>query len=340
MDSNENDFINIIIPASSFYVPYLSALLVSILCNKNKEDKLFFHILTEDITEKDKHKLAFLKFYGEFKIEYVYPNSDLIAGIKECVSKHINNLCNYKLHISSLFPNIHKAIILEGDMIVLSSLKELYDIDINDTPFAAVKDPWIEDIQETQFDIPKKYRYCNTGMFLANLDLWRKLKIEDVFKDIIKKYNDKLLFPDQDIFNIAFHKVTKHLPAKWNIYVNINYNHIEEQKEAYEQGLDNFAGIIHYAASDKPWNKDTNCSEHFWFYARKTPFYEKMLENYLQKDLYFELEQVFKYKNNFLKYLRYVLINKLFPFYKKEHYLEKEKQYNKLLSIAKKIRGV
>ena len=337
MAKYSDEIMHIITPSSSHYVPFLSTLLASIILNKSKNDRYHFHVLTEDITEKEKVKINYLKKYGNFDIEYVYPNQKLIAGIKECVSKHINNLCNYKMHIASLFPNIHKAIILEGDMVVLSSLKELYDTNIENTPFAAVKDPWCEDIQD-RYDIPKNYRYCNTGMFLANLDLWRVMNIEEKFKNLISKYNDKLLFPDQDIFNMAFYKDIKYLPQKWNIYVNIKYNHIEEELEAYHNGIEKFSGIVHYAAPEKPWLQECNYSEFFWIYSKKTPFYKNVLKNYLFNSCLSTIKYVFCYKKLKFEYV-YCLVLSYLCFKKKTYYKEKMLTAKSKLDVASKIIG-
>ena len=195
-----DDVMHVIIPSSSHYVPYLAVLLTSILCNKNDEDKLYFHIMSEDITEADKVRLEEVRKFGDFDIEYVEMNPDDIKDVPVCKAFFINNLCNYKMKIASIFKDIKKALVLEVDMIVQSSLRELFDHDMGESAFAAVKDPWCEEFQEI-FDIPKKYRYCNTGMFLANLELWRKKNYEQKMFENIKKNGSKLIFPDQDILH-------------------------------------------------------------------------------------------------------------------------------------------
>ena len=92
---------------------------------------------------------------------------------------------------------------LEVDIVVLNSLKELFEIDMENHAFVAIKDQWHEEFQEL-FDIPKKYRHCNTGMFMANLRLWKEMKIEEHFFTNINQYGKKLIFPGQDIFKTTF----------------------------------------------------------------------------------------------------------------------------------------
>ena len=332
----DNELIHIIIPSSSYYVPYLSVLLTSVLCNKNAEDNLFFHILTEDITDEDKKWINLLKMYGSFKIEYIYPDIRIIAGIKKCVSSYINNLCNYKLYLSTLFPDLDKVIVLEGDMIVLGSFRELYETDTTNTPFCAVKDLWCGEL-EKRFNLPDGYSYCNTGMFLANLDLWRSMNIEDEFKKIILSNNEKLLYPDQDIFNMAFCKCIKYLPAKWNFYGNVEYENKEEQEEIYKNCIEKSSGIIHYANPYKPWLSDTKYSAYFWFYARKSPYYEKILTDYTLNNHCKKLYYAKNYYKLLLEYFKYKLLYRIFRGKKSEHYLRKKNLWKQKLEIAKEI---
>lgn len=333
----DKEFIHIIIPSSSYYVPYLSVLLVSILCNKNNEDNLFFHILTEDITEDDKRQINILKEYGDFSIEYIYPDPSIIVGIKKCISSYINNLCNYKLHIASLFPNLQKVIVLECDMVVLCSLKELYKLNISDTPFLAVKDELGSDLNK-RFNIPTNYNYCNTGMFLANLNLWRKMNLENNFKKVILSHNEKLLFPDQDIFNIALYKDMQYLPAKWNIFANADSYKNSDLKNTENSIKEKLSGIIHYANPNKPWLCETRYSEYFWIYARKSPYYEKILTAYIQRIICQNLYYANHCYKLSLEYLKYSILCKICKNRKYEHYLQKKNLCKHKLEIAKSLR--
>jgi hypothetical protein len=61
----------------------------------------------------------------------------------------------------------------------------------------------------------------------------------------------------------------------WN-YLTVNSRH-ETLKRLRKKDRDH-AKIIHYASlSDKPWLGGCDLSEHWWKYAKMTPFYEKIL---------------------------------------------------------------
>lgn len=345
MDNLKNvEDMHIIIPSSSRYVPYLGVLIISAIINKNADDSLYFHILSEDITEIDKKQLLNLNKFGDFKIEFLKMNPDTIKDVPVCKAFFINNLANYKLKIASIFKDLKKVLIMEVDMIIQSSLRELFDFDMKNSAFAAVKDPWCEELQPI-LDIPKKYRYCNTGMFLADLEAWRNRNLEQTFFENIKIYSDKLIFPDQDIFNITFFTETIYLPQKWNVYSNVPYTHKDEQEEAFKDA-DSGVGIIHYASEKKPWFfvEQCNYSELWWQYARKTPFYEVILERLctkhsssVQNYLEMAISEVKQYKLNVLKYWKYKFFKNFVWGRMKERYSVKKGIYKNRIKHAEQF---
>lgn len=337
--------IDIIIPSSSLYSQYLIVLLISILENANEDDYLSFHIITEDISKVDKIKISLgCGKHKNYNIEYIYPDANIIKNIPFAKLHIQTNLCNYKLKLASLFPNISKAIVLETDMIVQSSLSELYNTDVVSKPFAAVIDPLSERVKQA-LNVKSIVHYCNTGVFVANLDLWRELDVEQKFEDTAITYKQKLEYPDQDIFNITFAKNIYYLDARWNIYVNYNQPNYNEYH--INQLLLRNNGIIHYAARQKPWLKiNTPYAEYFWYYARKSPYYEAMLMNLLQSKTIevrnnidkTQLSDALNYRKNILKYWRYKILSNITFGNAKKHYKDKRLKWKQKIKNAKKLR--
>lgn len=272
--------LHVIIPSSDYYAPYTAVLLTSVILNKKENDRYFFHILTEDMSEYSMNALRSIVRYGDFEIEFKFLKKELIKDIVACIQSRIGDICNYKLFISSLFP-FDRVVVLEGDMIVLESLRPLFDIDMENCPMAAVKDPICNEIQHL-FNIPKKYRYCNTGMFVANLDFWRQNNSEREFLKCARKYRSVLELPDQDIFNRVFFRKMKYLPLRYNVYVAVSkHNFPEEMKESEKN-----PAIIHWADYQKPWCFLTvKYAYLFWEYARKSPMYEIIMQRMLLQSI-------------------------------------------------------
>ena len=103
--------------------------------------------------------------------------------------------------------------------------------------------------------------------------------------------------------------------------------------------------IIHYAGGYKPWKKpDLAYSEYFWYYARKTPFYEELLfenlrtlkQNLNRKDIESSIRNVAYRHRIYASYLRCKVL-KLITFGKtKEHYINKTNKLKKQVNDYRK----
>ena len=62
--------LHVIIPSSDYYAPYTAVLLTSVILNKKENDRYFFHILTEDMSEYSMNALRSIVRYGDFEIEF------------------------------------------------------------------------------------------------------------------------------------------------------------------------------------------------------------------------------------------------------------------------------
>lgn len=269
-----DDLMHIIIVSSEYYVPYLTVLLKSLVDNKEEDDNLDIHIVTEDINSVTQSLIK--NIFSNVNIHFKIVNNSEINQFGKCTLQHMkSNICNYKLKFAELF-EFDKAICLECDMIVLGSLKKIYSINIDDAPIAAVKDPCCN-ILLKHFNIDYlSYHYFNTGLIIANFKYWRSYNVLETFIAINKKYCNDATFTnllDQNIFNITFYDKVKYLPNNAQFFANIQYDDIKYQEEAQINPT-----IIHYASSQKPWDTSVNLSNLFWHYARQTPFYEEILQ--------------------------------------------------------------
>lgn len=329
-----NETIHIVIPSSDWYMPYTLVLITSIIANKKQDDDIFIHIITEDVSEKYFDYLNEIKNIGKFRYEIKKVNKDLIKDIPASILDRCPTICNYKLFIASLF-NFNKVIVLEGDMVVLKSLSDLYKTSMDDCPMGAVKDPVCNECQDT-LEIPHQYRYCNTGMFLGNLAYWRKYNSQEEFIRNAKKFKNKMLFPDQDIFNITFYKKMKYLPLQYNVYASIREDNFPEERiESYKDPI-----IIHWADYRKPWEyPEIRSADVFWKYARLSPSYEILLSRIWKRCLDDTIDSRMKvYLINTL-HERKKLLHKLFLRKIRYWLFHRKKDREAIKEIKAKLRG-
>lgn len=103
-------------------------------------------------------------------------------------------------------PNIpDKILYLDIDMMFNKDISELYNIDIEEYEYAAVREKYGK-----WFIRPD---YINAGMLLINMKMVRKTKLFEKARDLIRR--KKMLFADQDA---VFRSTTKKklLPSKFN----------------------------------------------------------------------------------------------------------------------------
>jgi len=91
--------------------------------------------------------------------------------------------------LTDLIPNMPRKILyLDIDMMVNGDLKELYNTDISDYEYAAVREKYGSRIIRPD--------YINAGMLLLNMDKIKQTKLLEKARNLIK--TRKLLFADQD----------------------------------------------------------------------------------------------------------------------------------------------
>lgn len=106
-----------------------------------------------------------------------------------------------------IFPDLDKILSLDNDTIVKSDISELWDMDLEDCYFAAVKEPY----KSEALDI----LYTCVGVSLHNLDYIRR---KGMHEKIIRALNNtRYIYPEQDAFNYYCYQHIKALPAEYGM---------------------------------------------------------------------------------------------------------------------------
>ena len=150
---------------------------------------------------------------------------------------------HHRLFLGSTFSNYDKVIYIDPDTIILRDVAPLLDYEIY-SPISAVVE--YTGMSFRTFN-EKDYPYFNNGVFIANLDYWRKESLEDQFVEWIKE-NGPTECPEQDAMNFVFRNKWAPLPLTFNL---LAFKLIEDSKlaENYPQPL-----IVHFVGNYKPWN--------------------------------------------------------------------------------------
>ena len=264
MNTNEKPIIPIFFASDDNYIPFLAVAIKSLL--DNASDKYFYniHILTEGLREDNIRKIKELETANS-KI-YFKDLSQNIVRIKERLSAILRDYYSvsifYRIFIASLYPEYHKAIYLDCDIVLVDDISKMYNIDIKDNIFGVATD----DVVYTS-DVFTRYaeegvgiynhQYFNSGVLLMNLDAYRENRIQEKFVYLLVKYNFDTICPDQDYLNVLCRDKIVWLDKGWD-----------------RMPVGEFDGelhLIHYNNFKKPWfYDDVSYSEYFWEYAHKT----------------------------------------------------------------------
>ena len=288
------------------YSPHLGICLTSILEN-NKNHFINLHILNNNISKNNLNKLLSLTDkYSNLNIN-CYDINEFFNNntIKEDIGKNLKSNEFYKilgisayarLFIAEILPcNLDKILYLDSDIIVLSDLKELFEMDISNYYCAGCIGSSMASYfyKNSEFNDP----FINSGVLLINLDKWRTNKFSSEAISLIKSYPDKNFLHDQNIINIISRNHIKIIDSKFNVssqnfYVKykkmlkINSFFGPVDKYATEEEMMHFLKnptIVHFLSQmwDRPWIVSNNLFNHevknpyneaYFYYKKLSPW--------------------------------------------------------------------
>ncbi len=253
--------INVCISCDDNYAKYASVVIASILANCREDDFLNFYILDGEISDDSKSKMLTLKNIKNCTINFVKVDETKLEIYKQInTHEYITLLTYYRLILSELLPNVDKIIYLDCDTVVNTSLKELFETDLNDYIIGGVLDARVKH--------KKKWRnskYINAGMVVFNLAKIREEHIENKFYEYTKNNIAKIETGDQDIINYTLADKIKILDDEWNVQVS---------GFASRTSFTNRPNIIHYIGYYKPWvfGSCTFFKDLYFKYLQMTPW--------------------------------------------------------------------
>lgn len=280
---------------NNYVLPTIVAM-TSILENAN-DDRFykFYLLISEDFKKENEEKFLNLrKIYGEKCLVNFLKMSNEFDNNR--TASHITAATYFRLRLPSLLQNEEKCLYLDGDIIVLKDLWELYKTDITDYYIAGVKaaGPQRGGARlAKKLDTPDVKKYVNAGVLLMNLKKMRQDNIEQKFNEFTPRIEEmNLSGADQDTINSVCYEKIYTLPLKYNamtkypITIENGYKKSKACQDCYtrnefEEAKTNPV-IIHYADRKKPWNNYSIPFGDFWWeYAQKTDCFKEIQQKYM-----------------------------------------------------------
>ena len=267
--------IPIFLSSDNNYAPFVATAIASI-CD-NTKSFIDFYILDGGISEENKELIKKTrKQFTNANLEFLNIDIEKMFG-KFPVGQYFSASMYSRFLIPELKPDIDKAIYSDVDVVVLGDIADLYSEELNGYSVGAV-----QDMNGVNSVIAKLVRAKNkkitgvsasgktfySGMLLVDCVKWRAENITRKLLDLTAECTDRLRAPDQDVLNK---------------YFGNNYTELDVKYQTGNVNACDFPVIYHFNGPVKPWHSRYSSKgklhryfNEFWYYAKMTPFYEKL----------------------------------------------------------------
>lgn len=259
------------------YVPYCGVAVSSLIHNACRNNLYEISVLYDHLSDASCRRLEQQSTdYAHVRCICIH---DYITELKVQEYNHLTIASAYRLIIPDVLSQYEKILYLDSDIVVDTDIAELYNTDIGENILGAVHGYFKKDDGEfmlkhiTQTLGIDVNNFFNAGILLMNRKALKENKVTEKCFSLLSKRTD-LYFMDQCAMNIVCEGKVFFLPEKWNFEWQYLFS-------AEEHGFKemNHLGIIHYDGIEKPWDYPGQVlAEKFWSYARKTIFYEEILQ--------------------------------------------------------------
>jgi lipopolysaccharide biosynthesis glycosyltransferase len=272
---------SIVFSVNNDFISYLIVALRTL--GRNNEYPIDIYIIHSDLSVENLNLLENICDSFNYKLNPIKIDANMFNGAREM--GHLKIQAYYRIVISNLI-KAKTILYLDCDIYVNSSIREIFNIDLEGYAVAAVKDPGFQPIEKLKMS--PNATYFNSGVLLMNLDFWR----ENNLSRIVLEYaidNTKLLsYADQCALNAV-------IDGKY-ISLDLLYNFQTIHLEMCPKLTINKAKIIHFTGSFKP--------THF---LNKHPFKEEYMKEFRNTPDYYR----FKFKNFVRIFLKNIYLESL-----------------------------
>ena len=280
-----NITMNVVYHCTDNYAFITGTSIVSLFENCKDIDEINVYIIENGFSTETKNKyLDLAAKYGRkmFFIPMPDVNSKYQLGLTSIKKKWLFDSYS-RLFLDTILPPMDRVLYLDGDTLVLHSLKELWEMDLEDNCCAAALDCLGEPYYDL-FDLSNG-KYCNSGDILIDLLKWKEQHIADNVTSYVQQNKGYVFFMEQSVFNYVLQGKISYLSAKYNTSSIMQMftpkqlwkmrmpKYFYSESEICEAVKDPY--IIHmtglFYVINKPWNEVTNHpnKDLFWLYFEK-----------------------------------------------------------------------
>ena len=165
----------------------------------------------------------------------------------------------YRLFASDLLPKtLDRILYLDVDIVVIQSLRELYNMDFESNLYIASShvNERMTHLNAKRLGLKEDVPYINTGVLLMNLELLRKQLNKQDILNYVNAYKKNLVLFDQDVLTALYGDKTKLVDyRKYNLSERMmNFYNLRNPRSRIDlDWVKKNSVIIHYCGRMKPW---------------------------------------------------------------------------------------
>ncbi|WP_341876998.1 glycosyltransferase family 8 protein [Defluviitalea saccharophila] len=249
---------NILVTLNSAYIKPLKVMLKSLFLSNEKEEFIIY-IMQSSLTDAEINDLKEFISMHNCQMEVIVIGENYFENAP--VLLHYTKEMYYRLLAFKFLPqDLDRILYLDPDILVINSIRELYEMDISGYLYAAAYHDKIsiKEINKLRLNPYDIEAYYNSGVLLMNLEYQRQYIDENTIYQFVEKNRSKLIMPDQDILNALYSKKIKSLDEKLYNYDARFYRYYK----IMSGGLCDMDYIIrntvilHFCGKKKPWVKN------------------------------------------------------------------------------------
>lgn len=262
----------------SNYAKYCYVMLTSLLEN-NKGEQISVHVLGSKLDVDSRFLLQTLVEEQYEQHIYFYEIDSMLLDVFPETLSYVSLAVYCKLFIPAVLPSaIAKVLYLDCDLIVVGSLNELWNSNLEGKALAAVKDVHkgiSEDCTRLGID-SARFNYFNAGVMLLHLDFLRQSDFVGRVLDFVKKH-PSLPYHDQDVLNALLYQDVLWLPYRYNLHDCLFHRKrylSKEEESILSDEILKYRVVVHFSSRRKPWGtRSLHPWRNLYFtYLDKTPW--------------------------------------------------------------------
>lgn len=282
--------------ANDAFVPYMATMIWSIIANGSRENNYDFVVLQSDINARNQKLLQEMVAPFENVSLRVIDVAAQIEGYTFFVGNKENftKESYYRLLIPELMEAYEKVLYLDGDMVALTDVAQLYQTDLKGYLLASSRDlcgmiayynPLMDlrKYRDRELALQTPDEYFIAGMLLFNIPEFRKAYSTEYLLKFATSRDWRQ--HDQDVLNVLCQGRTKLVSAAWDVMVPEFIEYLPKPLQEELEASVAAPKILHFGGDMKPWLcMDAPFGEYFWRYAAQTPFLQEIIRRRLESD--------------------------------------------------------